>query len=53
MDCKKTIIDYLEGRIKPAELEELFETHPELLDWVQSIVPEDQRMEAGEFVNGH
>ena len=32
MDCKKTIIDYLEGRIKPAELEELFETHPELLD---------------------
>ena len=31
MDCKKTIIDYLEGRIKPAELEELFETHPGLV----------------------
>lgn len=39
MDYQKVTVDYLEGRISPAEFEEMVETDDALYAWFQNIVP--------------
>lgn len=49
MDCKQIVIDYIEGRIEPPEFEQLYESNPELLDWVQSLVTEGKLLDLTRF----
>ncbi len=37
---KKNIVDFIEGRMPPADFVAWFESTPEALDWLQSLIPE-------------
>ena len=41
----KNIVDFIEGRMPPAEFADWFETTPEALDWLQSLIPEGMTMD--------
>ena len=43
--CKKNIVDFIEGRIPPAEFVAWFESTPEAMDWLQSLIPEGMTMD--------
>ena len=42
---KKNIVDFIEGRMRPAEFVAWFETTPAALDWLQSLIPEGMTMQ--------
>lgn len=42
---KKNIVDFIEGRMQPAEFVAWFESTPEVLDWLQSLIPEGMIMD--------
>ena len=42
---KKAIVDFIEGRTPPAEFEAWFESTPEAVDWLQSLIPEGMTMD--------
>lgn len=42
---KKNIVDFIEGRMPPAEFVAWFESTPEALDWLQSLIPEGMTMD--------
>lgn len=42
---KKNIVDFIEGRMPPAEFVAWLETTPEALDWLQSLIPEGMTMQ--------
>ncbi len=42
---KRNIVDFIEGRMPPADFVAWFESTPEALDWLQSLIPEGMTME--------
>ena len=42
---KKAIVDFIEGRMPPAEFVAWFESTPAALDWLQSLIPEGMTMQ--------
>ena len=42
---KRNIVDFIEGRMPPAEFEAWFESTPAALDWLQSLIPEGMTMD--------
>ena len=42
---KQNIVDFIEGRMPPAEFEAWFESTPAALDWLQSLIPEGMTMD--------
>ena len=42
---KKNIVDFIEGRMPPADFVAWLETTPEALDWLQSLIPERMTMQ--------
>ena len=42
---KRNIVDFIEGRIPPAEFVAWLESTPEALDWLQSLIPEGMTMD--------
>ena len=42
---KKNIVDFIEGRMPPADFVAWFESTPEALDWLQSLIPEGMTMQ--------
>lgn len=42
---KKNIVDFIEGRMHPADFVAWFESNPEALDWLQSLIPEGMTMD--------
>ena len=42
---KKNIVDFIEGRMSPADFVAWLETTPEALDWLQSLIPEGMTMQ--------
>ena len=42
---KKNIVDFIEGRMPPAEFVAWLESTPEALDWLQSLIPEGMTMQ--------
>ena len=42
---KKNIVDFIEGRMHPADFVAWFESTPEALDWLQSLIPEGMTMQ--------
>ncbi len=42
MDFQQLTLDYLEGRITPADYENMIESDCGLFEWIQSILPEDK-----------
>ena len=39
---KEKIIDFIEGKIAPSEFFVWFESNPQVLDWLQSMIPQDK-----------
>lgn len=39
---KDTIIDFIEGKIAPSDFYFWFESNPQVLDWLQSMIPQDK-----------
>ena len=44
---KKRIIEFIEGRIAPETFYLWFESNPQVLDWLQSIIPQDKTITDG------
>ena len=42
---KRNIVDFIEGRMPPAEFVAWLESTPEALDWLQSLIPEGMTMD--------
>lgn len=42
---KKNIVDFIEGRMPPADFVAWLDTTPEALDWLQSLIPEGMTMD--------
>ena len=42
---KKNIVDFIEGRMHPADFVAWFESTPAALDWLQSLIPEGMTMQ--------
>ena len=42
---KRNIVDFIEGRMSPAEFVAWFESTPAALDWLQSLIPEGMTMD--------
>ena len=41
---KSLIIDFIEGRTEPEAFFSWFESDPQILDWLQSMIPEGKTM---------
>lgn len=48
-NIKQYVIDFIEGRVKASEFIGNCETNPEILNWIQSIIPIDKYYETSEF----
>ncbi len=46
-DYKEKIIEFIEGRIAPETFYIWFESNPQVLDWLQSIIPQDKTIRDG------
>lgn len=42
---KRNVVDFIEGRIPPADFVAWLESTPEALDWLQSLIPEGMTMQ--------
>lgn len=40
IEFKKNIVDFIEGRMEAKVFEEYFQANPQILDWLQSMVPD-------------
>ena len=48
---KRNIVDFIEGRMPPADFVAWLESTPEALDWLQSLIPEGMTMDDSIEVN--
>ena len=44
---KERIIEFIEGRIAPETFYLWFESNPQVLDWLQSMIPQDKTIQDG------